>query len=200
VAKTREPISTSVDAVSDGSLFQMERGNARGGFTLLELLIVILLISLFGYLAFSSLDSVKKGSGKSFGIKDLVSSPSGTIPPEGIELLCIEGYKKCFVHKGGDDTRTPVPFSLPDIDVYLFDRNGNAQEADFGRVGDKKISLRIRYYPNGSRSELLLDTKDGKFVYIPSFTGEELIFDSISDAESHIKRFSGKFTDRGDYF
>ena len=165
-------------------------------FTLLELLIVILLLSLFTFLVVGSLKR-EASSRQIRGIPALRGLPERMNLPAG-ELVCTEQCKKC-VYVGGDHNERPMALSLPPLTAYGIDISDQPRRLEFGRFHDRPICLRFRYYSNGSSSRMILG--NGKeFFYLPSYFGEMKSFPSLEAAAEYWLRDGDLLHDRGDYY
>ena len=171
----------------------------QAAFTLLELLIVILLISIFYYLVSVSFKRDKKDNNHTISIKNIREYPFKHLPQKGAELICIDNCKRCFIYDYDSKNSRDIQSSIPKIKSYILDDRGEPIRVDFGRLHDKRICLRFRYYPNGSSSEMIISADD-KYYYIPPYFGDIEIYQSLSDAVDRYKWSEGKFTDKSDYY
>ena len=181
------------------SLFCRNR-NRKEAFTLLELLIVILLLSLMAMLVFGSMSRQRPGIEKP-GIsqmKQLVQE----IPAEGIELICLDNCSRCFLRDANREMHS-VPYSFKPVNAYIVDPYDETKKLDFGRIKDHRICLRFYFRSNGSTSRMIVGS-EGKFYYIPSYFGDVREFSSLEKARSHWLRNSDLHSDllgnRGDYY
>ncbi len=170
----------------------------REGFTLLELLIVILLISIFTFLAFAVLKKSDSSKSEQFDLMHL-RKPPVDIPSSGAELVCINECKECYFVYPNMDSNSKIESSFGKIKAYLIDNENSLQEIDFGRIDDNRVCLRFHYYGNGSNSEMIIESK-GKFYYYPTYFGKTEIFDNISDAKERWKNNRYRLRDKGDYY
>ena len=149
----------------------------RKGFSLIELLIVIAIISLFGFLIF---DFLKKAEIKQdpYTIKNLKK----TFQHAGdAELLCIDKCSQCFLTSSGKEQMQKVPSELKEIHAYIVDKDEHPQKVDFGRMDDHPICLRFRHYANGSTTQIILESEE-KFFYFPSYFGDISVHESAEEA------------------
>jgi hypothetical protein len=168
----------------------------RRAYTLLELLIIIVLLSLFALLVFGSMKRTKPAGGVEGvpGIKRLIQKENGG---EG-DLVCVEKCGRCFF-VGEDLQPIEIAIDLPPMTAYAIDESGNAESLDFGRFHDKKICLRFRYFPNGSTSQMILKTQSAVY-FVPAFFGEVLTFKKIDEAAKYWMRNSRMLHDRGEFY
>ncbi len=168
---------------------------ARSAFSLIELIIVILIASLFAALVFSSVSSGKPRE-KKVGIRALKEVEDSRIGGEA-DLVCTDDCRTCRLvieHKSH-----PVDSRLKPLTAYILDEGGSPQEIDFGRMGDEKVCLRFHYYPNGSTSQMILSS-DETFYFIPSYFGTIETFDSLSAAAERWKHFRDRLDSMGAYY
>ena len=173
-------------------------GRGKKGFTLLELLIVILLLSLFAFLVFGAMErqSRKPVHPKISQIPQLLRQ--GDRPGTERELVCLEKCQRCFF-LGTDHETQESAIRFPPLRAYIVDPFDQAAIVDFGRWKDKAVCLRIRNYSNGSLDRMILES-EGKFYYIPSYFGKVETFDTLSAAVDRWLRGRDLFHDRGDYY
>ena len=171
----------------------------QAAFTLLELLIVILLISIFYYLVSGSFKRDNTENKQTLTIENIRDYPLSYLPPEGAELVCLDDCKNCFIHDYGTGKTKDVKSSLPKLKAYILDRSGEAVQVNFGRIHDKPVCIRYRYYNNGSVSEMIISAKDD-YYYIPPYFGKIEKYSSLSDAVERYKWTEGKFMDKSDYY
>jgi len=164
------------------------------GFSLIELIIVILIASLLAAVIFSRV-SFQTHTEQKVGIRKLKERQKAA-PPEG-ELVCIKKCKECYyVVKG---KRTPVGSQLKPLEAYILDDGGTPQSIDFGRMDDQKICLRFHYYPNGSTSQMILESEE-KAYFVPSYFGEVEVFESVDDAAQRWMQYRKQLDGMGTFF
>jgi len=167
----------------------------KKGFSLIELLIVIAIISLFGFLVF---DFLKKSEEKQdpYTIKNLQK----ILQDHGdMELICIDKCTQCFTRTPGSDTLQETPSQLKDIQAYVLDKNDNPQKITFGRLKDRPICLRYRHYANGSSTQIILESEE-KFFYFPSYFGKISVHASAEDAAGAWIKNTEILKDQGNYY
>ena len=167
----------------------------KKGFSLIELLIVIAIISLFGFLIF---DFLKRAEVKQdpYSIKNLKK----TFQSLGdAELICITKCAQCFMHTLGSDTMQEVSSDIKETYVYIVDRRDNPQKVDFGRLDDHRICLRYKHNSNGSTTQTILESEE-KFFYFPSYFGEVSMHESAEDATQAWVGDTKVLTSKGNYY
>ncbi len=167
----------------------------KKGFSLIELLIVIAIISLFGFLVFDFLKKVEIKQDP-YSIKNLkkVFQDYGDI-----ELLCIDKCAQCFTHTPGSDALQEASSDLKELQAYTVDKNDNPLKIEFGRTKDRRICLRYRHYANGSNTQIILES-EGKFFYFPSYFGEVSVYESAEDAAEAWIKGSEILRSKGNYY
>jgi prepilin-type N-terminal cleavage/methylation domain-containing protein len=164
------------------------------GFSLIELIIVILIASLFAALVFNNVMFDSKKTEK-VGIQRL--KEAATQYPGDAQLVCIDECQHCTIAHG--NKANEIESRLRPLTAYILDDSNNAQEIDFGRAEDKKICLRFRYYANGSTSQMILESGD-RFYFIPSYFGEVEIFDDLEGAVERWRRYRDQLDSMGGFF
>jgi len=179
--------------ISESRYISRTRESIRSGFSLIELIIVILIASLFAALVFNNINlSTKKA--KKLGIYELKETRH--IDGAG-ELICIDKCAHCAMKSGSKPIK--IDSKLKELSAYILDDGDNPQKIDFGRIKDKKICLRFRYYPNGSTSEMILQSGD-KYYFIPSYFGEIEEFDDMDEAVARWTRYKDQIDTVGAYY
>ena len=152
----------------------------KSGFTLVELLLAIFIVSLFAYFVFATPSSVQKPKEK-ITVSNLPTYLQKNLNGEG-ELVCIKNCKECYyITNHSTPQSAPLPIPVDVVAEYILDKHGNPQKLDLGRFRDKKVCMRLRHYKNGSISQVILELKEGAY-FIPSYFGEGKVFDSVSQA------------------
>jgi len=165
------------------------------GFSLIELIIVILIASLFASVIFSNISFGTKKK-QTVGIRQLKDNEQTRNIGEA-ELVCLDKCRKCFIT--GSGKQIEVESRLKPLKAYILDDSGSAQELDFGRVKNKKVCLRFHYYANGSTSQMILES-DEKFYFLPSFFGEIEVFDGVDDAVERWTKYRKQLDSMGTFF
>ena len=172
----------------------------RKAFTLIELIVVVMIISLVGFLVFS--EAVKETkTPDNLSAKTLPSTLRKLYnTAEDIEFFCIKKSTKCYIAKGAEITpyEGVVEFGK-ELEVYIVDANNQLlQLEEFGRIKDDKISLRYTLYANRSTTQMILSTSSGVY-YLSSYFGEAIEVTDLDEAkELWIKsEYSLK---QGDYY
>ncbi len=167
----------------------------KKGFSLIELLIVIAIISLFGFLIFDFLKKteIKQDPYSITNLKKTFQNLGDT------ELLCTHKCTQCFLRTPGSDNMQAVSSDLKEIQAYIVDDNDNPKKVDFGRFKDQPICLRYRHYSNGSTTQIILRSEE-KFFYFPSYFGEVAVYDSAEEAAQAWIGDNRILTSQGNYY
>ncbi len=172
------------------------RSSARTtpGFSLIELIIVILIASLFVALVFNNVNIGAKKE-KKVGIQQLQEATNSNGGER--ELVCTNDCSECSLVSGGK--ATSVGSQLRPLKAYILDDSNNPQEVDFGRIKDKKICLRFHYYANGSTSQMILES-DNKYYFVPSYFGKVEVFEDMDSAVSRWTKHRNQLDTMGSYY
>ncbi len=154
---------------------------ARGAFSLLELLIVIMIVSLSYMMVFSSMQkSAKEPKALTpLTLKNTLLESNSTSGDR--EFFCVDDSKSCFWYQNGDVMEYEGKIALENIKVYKIDNQDNSYKIDFGRYRDHKISIRFNIYHNGSSSQMIIEQKH-RFYYLPTFFGKAIETKSLEAA------------------
>ena len=173
----------------------------RSGFSLLELIVVVMIISLVGFLVFSS--AIKEQ--KKTGVLDpttLQKTFRKSFQGQGdIELFCINKCKECYVAKDKEINAYDGGIDFgKDVEVHLLDNDNHLIQIDeFGRIKDKKICLRYHLYPNGSTTQMIITNNEGIY-YLPSYFGKAKKVNDIEEAKELWIKDKYNLRDSGSYY
>jgi len=171
------------------------------GFSLIELLLVIFIVSLVYFLGFST---VEKSEKKARAVTPLTLKTeirdSSLFQGEGT-LICINRCRTCYLRK---DIASPFekiaqPIALGTLQVYSVNHNNELYKHDFGRYQDSKICLLMDFYHNGSSSQLILQNSKGIY-FLPSFFGSPQKVSSLEEAKEMWLSGTDMVKDQGDYY
>ncbi len=155
----------------------------RLAFTLLELLIVILLVSLSYLLVFSSM---QKSTSQPKALTPLMLKQTLLEDNNSVgqrEFFCLNKCKSCFIYANGETTEYTNKLALENLEVYKIDNDDNSYKVDFGRFEDHPVCLRFTLYPNQSSTQMII-TQNNKFYYLPSFFDKPSEIDSVESAKA----------------
>ncbi len=178
-----------------------KRYEVRKGFSLLELLIVILLVSVVYFLGFEGFEVGKKKPQplSPLNLKsNIVSSEQFT--GKGT-LVCIDECRSCYFSEGisSDFEEYSSPIDLTKIEAYTIDRQESLVQIEYGRFDDKKICLVMDFYKNGSSTQIILKNEEGSY-FLPAFFGEPERFSSLEEAKDHWLKNTTLVSDSGEYY
>ena len=168
-------------------------------FSLLELMIVIIIISLVYALTFASMQKSQKEP-KALQAKNLKSTllEQGLGHAEG-EFFCLDKCAQCFLYQNGETTEYGGKLALGDLTVYRMERNGKLEKVDFGRYRDHPVCLRFKLHHNGSSTQMVIQNKSGIY-YLPALFGETTQTDSLEEAERLWQKYTSLLEDSGEYY
>ncbi|NPA50746.1 MAG: prepilin-type N-terminal cleavage/methylation domain-containing protein [Epsilonproteobacteria bacterium] len=171
----------------------------RSGFTLVELLLAIFLVSLFAYFVFATPRTFEEPKVE-VNITNLPQFLQTNLKGDG-ELVCINNCKECYFLTGSIKSPSPIPFplALKVENEYILDRSDNPVKIERGRFKDQKVCLRLRHYKNGSISQVILELED-RYIFIPSFFGEGKEFGSLGEAADWWIKDNKKFDSKSNWY
>ena len=167
-------------------MFHTKDTKIQKGFSLIELLLVIFIVSLVYGLGISKIN-FKKPTPKPLTILNLKST---IVKSEWFSghamLLCINKCKDCFLRNNVSSAFQAYKskINLKDIKAYTLDNKDSLVEIEYRRYKDKKICLEMDFYNNGSSTQIILQNKEATY-FLPSFFGEAKKFDSPEDAKEY---------------
>ena len=178
-----------------------KRYEVRKGFSLLELLIVILLVSIVYFLGFEGFEMGKKKPQalSPLNLKsNIVSSEHFT--GKGT-LVCVDECRSCYFREGisTEFEAYTSPIDLTNIEAYTIDRHESLLRMEYGRYDDKKICLIMDFYKNGSSTQLILKNDKGSY-FLPAFFGEPQRFSSLEEAKDHWLKNTTMVSDTGEFY
>jgi len=165
----------------------MQNVSDNRGFTLFELLIVIILIGLIYGLFVSSLQNKETESDAITLLsmkKTLLNQPF----KKKSEVICFEPCKECFIYN--DNKKTDIkPFTLFKTapKVYKKDQYGRLEQLRFLSFLDKEdllqdVCFRFSVFNNRSSSHYLIEADEKFYLFHPYLNDREVI-PTLSDAQ-----------------
>ena len=173
----------------------------RRGFSLMELLLVIFIISLVYFLGFSG---VEKREEKEVSLTPLTLKKtimrSSLFHGEGT-LLCINECDSCYFRNNIASAFEPYEgkLGLSGLKSYRVSADESLQQLEYGRYQDNRICLLFHIYPNGSSTQLILKTKDGTY-FLPAYFGEPQKTESLEAARDLWLEHSQDLSSQGDFY
>ena len=179
----------------------LQRYAHHKGFSLIELLIVILIISMVYFLGFEGIEMGKKKT-KALTPLNLKSTiVSSELFNDQATLLCINKCRTCYlrsdISSGFEEYTSPI--DLSDIKAYTLDKDDTLITIEYERYQDKKICLIMDFYSNGSSTQIILE-KDQTSYFLPAFFGETQEFSSPTEAKEYWLRNSRTVANSGDFY
>ncbi len=182
-------------------MFYVKKYEARKGFSLIELLIVILLVSVVYFLGFEGIEIGKKKP-KALTPLNLKSNILSSELFNGqATLLCTDQCRSCYLRQGlssGFQEYTS-PIDLTNIEAYTIDNQDSLSRIEYGRYQDKKICLIMDFFNNGSSTQIILKNDKGSY-FLPAFFGEPQAFSSPEEAKEYWLRNSDAVSDSGEFY
>ena len=171
------------------------------GFSLIELLIVILIISLVYFLGFSS---IEKASDKVKALTPLnlkSSIVNSNLFQGEATLICINQCTSCYMRK---DINSPFEaydqgIDLKNTEAYTLDSRDSLQRIEYGRYQDKKICLMLHFYDNGSSTQIILKNRDAVY-FLPAFFDKPQEVDSLDEAKELWLKHTQLVANSGDFY
>ncbi len=179
----------------------IQRYEGRKGFSLIELLIVILLVSIVYFLGFEGFEIGKKKP-KALTPLNLKSNILSSELFKGqATLLCVDECRSCYLRQGVASAfeEYTSPIDLTGMQAYTIDKYNALSRIEYGRYQDKKICLIMDFYNNGSSTQIILKNDKGSY-FLPSFFEEPQVFSSPEEAKEYWLRNSMTVSDSGEFY
>jgi prepilin-type N-terminal cleavage/methylation domain-containing protein len=179
----------------------LQRYPVQKGFSLIELLIVILIISIVYFLGFDgfSLDKNKPKALTPLNLKSNIIS-SELFNGQGT-FLCINKCRNCYlrsdISSGFEEYTDPI--DLGELKAYTLDKDDALVPIEYERYQDKKICLIMDFYNNGSSTQIILEDEQ-KSYFLPAFFGEAKTFSSPEEAKEYWLRNSTAVGNTGEFY
>ena len=174
---------------------------AQKAFTLIELIIVVMIISLVGFLVFSEAVKESKKPEKLEPLTLPLTLKRTFGSNQEIEFFCVDDCSDCYIAKGADIIPYKGAVDLgKNLEVYVVDEDNKlAQVEDFGRVKDHKLCLRYKLYSNGSSEQMILSNDKGIY-YLPTYFGEPIEVEDMEEARELWIKSKYDLKDSGNYY
>jgi len=173
----------------------------RKGFSLIELLVVILIISLVYFLGFEEfeLGTSKPKPLTPMNLKTQILKSK--LSEEQVTLMCLDKCRTCYLRSDISSPFQPYnnAIDLQDIKAYTVDENDALVDIEYGRYNDKKICLLMDFYKNGSSTQIILEHKENAY-FLPSFFADPMRFDSPEDAKEYWVNKGRSLSDSGAFY
>lgn len=182
-------------------MHQVMRFKMKRGFTLIELLIVILIVSMVYFLGFSGVELGEKRPKAltPLNLKSNIISSVGT--KTQLTLLCIDACDTCLLRNGLEGTyrKYSSAIDLSNIKAYTVDSSNSLVRLEYERYKDKKICLKMDFYPNGSSTQIILQDKRASY-FLPTYFEDAKEFESPEDAKDYWVENAGLVSDNGEFY
>jgi len=182
-------------------MINIKEFSLRKGFSLVELLIVIMIVALIYAAGFSGI-SVTKPNPKALTPLNLKDNIVKSEFYNGrATLMCLDKCNKCYLRKSLSSKFTPYPngIQLENIKAYTIDSRDALHEIEYKRFNDRPICLIIDFYNNGSSTQMILKDDEGAY-FLPAFFGDAQKFDTIDDAKDYWLKASQSISSSGEYY
>jgi len=171
------------------------------GFSLIELLVVIIIISIVYFLGFSGVEMGKQKP-KALTALNLKSTiMKSDLFTQEATLLCIDKCRSCYLREGVGSAFQAYEhgIDLKDTQAYTLDARESLHLIEYGRYQDKKICLILDFYRNGSSTQIILKNENGVY-FLPAFFGTPQKADSLEDAKELWLKNSDLVSNSGDFY
>lgn len=182
-------------------MFTIEVDRTRRGFSLIELLVVILIVSIVYFLGF---DGIEIGKPKPKALTPL-NLKSTIVSSEFFSghgsLLCINKCRSCYFRQDVSSAFQEYtnPIDLGNIEAYTIDNQDSLTRIEYGRYQDEKICLQMDFYNNGSSTQIILKNETGSY-FLPAFFAEPQKFASPEEAKEYWLRNNTAMSDSGEFY
>ena len=173
----------------------------RKGFSLIELLIVVVIISLVYAIGFSNF-KIRKATPKALTPLNLKETIVKSEFFNGhATLMCVNKCRNCYLRQGISSAFKAYSnkIDLTNIKAYTVDERESLRRLEYERYDDKKICLVMDFYNNGSSTQIILEDDKGAY-FLPAFFGEPKRFDSPDDAKTYWLEKSHSVSNSGEYY
>ena len=178
-----------------------ETDKMHKGFSLIELLVVIIIISIVYFLGFSGVEMGKQKP-KALTALNLKSTiMKSDLFTEEATLLCIDKCRSCYLRKGIHSAFQAYEhgIDLKDTKAYTLDSRESLLRMEYGRYQDRDICLILDFYKNGSSTQIILKNESGVY-FLPAFFEVPQKVDSLEDAKDLWLKNSDLASNSGDFY
>ena len=171
------------------------------GFSLIELLVVIIIISIVYFLGFSGVEMGKQKP-KALTALNLKSTiMKSDLFTEEATLLCIDKCRSCYLRKGVGSAFQAYEhgIDLKETKAYTLDARESLLRLEYGRYQDRDICLMLDFYKNGSSTQIILKNESGVY-FLPAFFGTPQKVDSLEEAKELWLKNSDLASNSGDLY
>jgi len=143
-------------------------------FTLIELIIVIVIISMMSFLVFS--ENIKRTKRVDtitpLNLKEAILKKYNPIEGD-IIFFCVNKCKECFILQNRKISKFEgnIRFSR-DLEFYIVNGHNRLEEIeDFGTINDYEICFKFTIYQNSSSTKCIISDSSGVY-FLPSYFGK----------------------------
>ena len=173
----------------------------RSAFSLLELIVVVMIVSLVGFLVFSSAIKQQKKT-EDLNPSTLPATFKKAFRGQGdVELFCIKKSTECYVMKGKQITPYDGGIKFGNnIEIHTLDKDNHfVQQDELGRLKDDKIDFRFHLYPNGSSTQMVIVNDQGIY-FLPSYFGKAKKVEDMEEAKELWIKSKYDLKDSGSFY
>jgi len=174
----------------------------RKAFTLIELIVVVLIISLVGFMVFAEVKKQEERADKvtPLSLRSALKKSFGEYHEE-IEFFCVHKSKDCYIARGAEILPYEGLINLgKEVEVYRLDKHDQmVQMEEFGRIKDEKITFRYTLHANGTSTQMVITNSEGIY-YMPSYFGKPQEVESLDEAKRLWIKPDYDLSDSGNYY
>lgn len=177
------------------------KNTTRNAFSLIELLVVIVIISIVYFLGFNGIEKEKNAPKALTPLNLKTTIENSTLFTGEGTLICIDRCRQCYFRKdiGSPFNAYENKIDLAGTKVYTLDAHESLLELEDKRYQDKKICLEMHFYQNGSSSQLILENRHGIY-FLPAYFGKARKVDSLEEAKELWLKESRLVASSGDFY
>ncbi len=175
------------------------------GFTLFELLIVVLLIAVLYGVFISKMSSSPKKEAEKVTLETLKKTLDLFPAQRSRELICTDPCTHCRVYIDGSAVKgTEVALFKKEPTVWVKDRYGQFRQKTFLPLNDpehgvKNVCFRYKLYRNGSGSSYIVQTDDKHYYVFKPYLHPVSVAETLTQAQEMFDTQSLLPTERRDY-
>jgi len=147
----------------------------RGGFTLIELIVVVIIVGLVYALAIGTLKRTTEPS-ENLSLNRLAEYMQEQHDHNHLALVCTQRCSRCGLYADGKSVRDVAPFVDSRTEFYRFDYRTGSQKLEWPALYDdegreEEVCFRYDLYPDGSSTEMMVRTQEGVYDFAGIFGG-----------------------------